>query len=156
MALFGGQRALTSTSCFDFRWKYGIISFPLEKLTIPGGHDLTFGFKNDAMRCNMCIQMPCGRHSSLYIAIGSAREMLCFLHSNAQGWHNAVHHSLTSSKLCDVCGHSLWLHSSSPSRYRFLLNFHKSSFFLRKTKHSPNKNGGYPEVTLEGDTSMEP
>ena len=30
MALFGGEQAFTSTSCFDFGWKYGIISFPLE------------------------------------------------------------------------------------------------------------------------------
>ena len=85
--------------------------FLLEKQTIPVGHDLAFGFKNDAMRCKICIKMPCGRHVSLYIAIGPAPEMLCFLHSGAQGWHNPVHHSLTSSKLCDVCGQSLFIHS---------------------------------------------
>ena len=133
LAVKGPSQALRASTSGE---KYGIISFPLAKLTNPGCHDLTFGFKNDAMRCNICIQMPCGRHSSLYIAIGPAPEMLCFLHSGAQGWHNAVHHSLTSSNLCDVCGQSLFIHSSGPSRYRFLLNFHKSSFFHRKTKHS--------------------
>ena len=89
------------------------------KLTIPGGHDLTFGFKIDAMRCKICFQMLSRRHSSLYIAIGPAPDMIWFLDSGAQGWHNAVHNSLTSSNLCDVCGQSLFIHSSSPSRYRF-------------------------------------
>ena len=107
--------------------------FLLVKLTNLCGHDLVFAFKNDAMRCNMCIQMPCGTHSSLSTANGPALEMLCFLHSNAQGWHFAVHHSLKSSKLCDVCGQSLFTHFSSPSRGRVLLNLHKSSVSLGKT-----------------------
>ena len=46
---FGGERALTSSSCFDFGRKYGILRFPSVKLTIPVGDDTTFGFKNDAM-----------------------------------------------------------------------------------------------------------
>ena len=94
------------------------------------------GFKNDAMHCKICFQMNSRRHLSFCIAIGPALEMLCFLHSNAQGWHFAVHHSLKSSKLCDVCGQSLFIHFSSPSRDRFLLNLHKSSFSLRKTDYS--------------------
>ena len=124
------------TWCFDFWWKYGIISFSLEELTTHGDNDLTFGFKNDAMHCKICFQMSSRRHLSLCIAIRSAPEMLCFLHSNAQGWHFAVHHSLKSSKLCDVCGRSLFIHFSSPSRDRFSLNLHKSSFSLRKTDYS--------------------
>ena len=48
-APLGGERALTSSSCFDFGRKYGILRFPLVKLTIPVGDDTTFGFKNDAM-----------------------------------------------------------------------------------------------------------
>ena len=134
--LFGGEQAFTSTSCFDFGWKYGIISFLLEELTLPGDNDLTFGFKNDAMHCKICFQMNSRRHLSLCIAIGPALEMVCFLHSNAQGWHFAVHHSLKSSKLCNVCCRSLFMHFSSPSRDRFLLNLHKSSFSLRKTDYS--------------------
>ena len=130
--LFGGEQAFTSTSCFDFGWKYGIIRFPLKRLTIPGDYDLPFGFKNDAMHCKICFQMNSRRHLSFCIAIRPALEMLCFLHSNAQGWHFAVHHSLKSSKLCDVCGQSLFIHFSSPSRGRFLLNLHKSSLSLRK------------------------
>ena len=106
--------------------------FPSAKLTNPGCHDLTFCFKDDAMRCNICIKMPCGRQSSLYIAIGPAPEMLCFLHSGAQGRHNAVHHSLTSSNLCDVCGQSLSIHSSSLSRYRFYSIFINHRFPLGK------------------------
>ena len=108
----------------------------MEKLTIPGDYDLTFGFKNDAMHCKICFQLNSRRHLSFCIGIGPALEMLCFLHSNAQGWHFAVHHSLKSSKLCDVCGQSLFIHFSSPSRDRFLLNLHKSSFSLRKTDYS--------------------
>ena len=106
--------------------------FPLEKLTIPGENDLTFGFKNDAMHCKICFQMNSRRHLSFCIAIGPALEMLCFLHSNAQGWPFADHHSLKSSKFCDVCGQSLFIHFSSPSRDRCLLNFHKPGFFLKK------------------------
>ena len=49
MGPFGGERALTGSSCFDFGRKYGILRFPLVKLTIPVGDDTTFGFKNDAM-----------------------------------------------------------------------------------------------------------
>ena len=69
-------------------WKYEIISFPSAKLTILGCHDLTFGFKNDAMWCNICTQLPCGRHSSLYIAIGPAPGMRCFPTIWCTGWAN--------------------------------------------------------------------
>ena len=88
------------------------------------------------MHCKICFQLNSRRHLSFCIAIGPALEMLCFLHSNAQGWHFAVHHSLKSSKLCDVCGQSLFIHFSSPSRDRFSLNLHISSFSLRKTDYS--------------------
>ena len=40
-------------------------------------------------------------------------EMLCFPHSGAQGWLFVVPHSLSSSKFCDVCGVSLFMHSST-------------------------------------------
>ena len=49
MGPFGGERALTSSSCFDFGRKYVILCFPLVKLTIPVGDDTTFGFKIDAI-----------------------------------------------------------------------------------------------------------
>ena len=39
--------------------------------------------------------------------------MLWFLESGAQGWLFVVPHSLSSSKFCDVCGVSLFLHSST-------------------------------------------
>ena len=101
------QALRASTSCENTE----SLVFPKEKLLIPVGHDLTFGFKNDAMRCKICLQMLSRRHYSLYVAIGPAPDMLCFLHSGAQGWHDAVHHSLKSSKLCDGCGQSLFIHS---------------------------------------------
>ena len=132
MGPFGGERALTSSSCFDFGWKYGILRFPLVKLTIPVGDDTTFGFKNDAIWWKIWYQLTSCREPSLCIAFGPALKTFCFLHSGAQGWHFAVRHSLSSSKLCDVCCPSLFMHLPSPSRGRFWLKFDKSLFPMGK------------------------
>ena len=91
----------------------GICRFPQEKLTIPVDDDLTFGFKTDPMQCKICFQIISRCYFSFYIEIGSAPEMLCFLHSGAQGWLFVIHQSLSSTKLCDVCGVSWFIHSSS-------------------------------------------
>ena len=123
---------LTSTSCFYFGWKYGIIRFPMEKLTIPADDDLTFGFKNDPMQCKICFQIISRCYFSFYIEIGSAPEMFCFLHSGVQGWHFVVHYLVSSSKFRDVWGPSLIMHLASPSRGRFWLKFAKSSSSLGK------------------------
>ena len=119
------QLALTSG-------KYGILRFPLVKLTIPVADDLTFFFKIDAMRCNICYQLTSCREPSLGIAFVSAPEMFCFLHSGVQGWHFVVHYLVSSSKFRDVWGPSLIMHLASPSRGRFWLKFAKSSSSLGK------------------------
>ena len=62
--------------------------------------------------------------------------MSCFLHSGAQGWHFAVHHSVPSSKLCDVCCPSLFMHFPSRSRGRFCPKLYKSLFPLGKSDDS--------------------
>ena len=49
--------------------------------------------------------------------------MHCFLESGAQGWLFVVRHSLSSSKFCDVCGVSLFLHSSTDLLIDFSLIF---------------------------------
>ena len=49
--------------------------------------------------------------------------MLCFLDSGAQGWLFVVRHSLSSSKFCDVCGVSLFMHSSNDLVIDFSLIF---------------------------------
>ena len=136
MGPFGGEWALTSSYCFDFGWKYGILRFPVVKLTIPVGDDTTFGFKNAAMWWNIWYQLTSCRQISPCIAFGPALKTLWFLHYGAQGRLSAIHQSLSSSKFCDVCCPSLFMHFRSPSRGRFWLKFDKSLFSLRKTDDS--------------------
>ena len=63
------------------------------------------------------IQNLLSNHFSLLFLIlyrnWACSEMFCFLESGAQGWLFVVRHSLSSSKFCDVCGVSLFMHSST-------------------------------------------
>ena len=131
-----GERAFTMSYCFDFGRKHGILCFPLVKLTIPVGDDTTFGFKNDAMWWKIWYQLTSCRQLSPCIAFGPALKTLWFLHSGAQGRLFAIHQSLSSSKFCDVCCPSLFMHLPSRSRRRFCLKNDKSLFSPGKTDDS--------------------